>query len=135
MPREYRDYYDAVKRQQEMQELYDEISSMNEVIKSVNIRIHSFAKTYAELEQANEAIIKSMETDSYRTAIFLNEAEREWKSMFQPATKQDEEPHAMKGLPLKATLAGCWKRLSLFLPGRLDRGFLRRNGMRWKCDL
>ena len=102
--REYRDYYDAVKRQQEMQELYDEISSMNEVIKSVNIRIHSFAKTYAELEQANEAIIKSMETDSYRTAIFLNEAEREWKSMFQPATKQDEEPHAMKGLPLKATL-------------------------------
>lgn len=102
--KEYKDFYDAAKREAEMQELYDEINAMDEVVKSVTIRIFTVGKTVAELEDANARVIKSMEADSYRAAIFLNEARQEWQSVYYGSGKQEEAPHALPGLPLKATL-------------------------------
>lgn len=103
--REYKDYYDAAKREEEMQMLFDEINSMDEVIKSVTIRIFTVGKTLAELEEANARIIKSMEADAYRAAIFLNESRQEWRSIYFGAAKQQTEGiHTLPGLPLKATL-------------------------------
>lgn len=102
---EYKDFYDASRREQEMQELYDEINSMDEVVKSVIIRIFTVGKTLAELEDANARVIKSMEADTYRAAIFLNEMQQEWRSVYYGAGKQAQEGmHVLPGLPLKATL-------------------------------
>lgn len=102
--KEYRDFYDAFVREEEMKALYDEINSMGEVIKSVHIRIFAVGKTFAELEESTARIIKSMEADSYRAAVFLNETDREFRSVYQGATEQLKEPHAFPGFPLKATL-------------------------------
>ena len=103
--REYKDFYYAQKREEEMQELYDEINSLDEVVKSIIIRIFTVGKTIAELEEANARIIKSMEADSYRAAIFLNESRQEWRSVYYGIEKQEKEAtHALPGLPIKATL-------------------------------
>lgn len=101
---DFKDFYAADRRQQEMQRLYDEIESMGEVIKSVQIRIFVAAKTLEELEKANERIIGKLESDTYRGAVFLNETETEWKSMYLPETKQQEFPHQVSGFSLPANL-------------------------------
>ena len=75
--REYQEFYDAAKREDEMQILYNEISSMEEVIKSVGIRIFTVGKTREELEDVNARILKKLEADTYRAAIFLNESQAE----------------------------------------------------------
>lgn len=100
----WKELYDAKTRQDEMQKLYNEIESMGEVIKSVQIRIFSAAKTRKELEEANANIIKKIEVDNFRIAVFLNEQRTEWQSMYQPETKQQEFAHQMQGFPLPANL-------------------------------
>ena len=103
--REYQEFYDAAKREDEMQILYNEISSMEEVIKSVGIRIFTVGKTREELEDVNARILKKLEADTYRAAIFLNESQQEWRSVYYGAEKQLQKGvHALPGLPLKATL-------------------------------
>ena len=88
-----------------MQILYNEISSMEEVIKSVGIRIFTVGKTREELEDVNARILKKLEADTYRAAIFLNESQQEWRSVYYGAEKQLQKGvHALPGLPLKATL-------------------------------
>lgn len=104
MANDFRNFYDADRRQKEMQRLYDEIESMGEVIKTIQIRIFTAAKTRAELEEANANIIKKLEADSYRGAVFLNETETEWRSIYLPETKQQELPHQIQGIPLQANL-------------------------------
>lgn len=101
--KEYKDFYDAAVREEEMKKLYDEINSLGEVIKSIEIRIFAVAKTRMELENSVAGIIKNLEADNYRAAVFLNESERDWKSVYQSATKQVKEPHAITGFPLKAS--------------------------------
>lgn len=102
--KEYKDYYDAEVREEEMKALFDEINSMGEVMKSISIRIFAVGKTREELEASVGSIIKSLEADSYRAAVFLNESSREWRSVYLPATEQEKAPHALPGFPLKATL-------------------------------
>lgn len=102
--REYKDFYDAERREMEMRKLYEELQSMDEVVKSVVIRIFTVGKTLQELEDANARVIKSLEADMWRAAVFLNESAQEWRSVYRSAEKQMKEPHALPGLPLKATL-------------------------------
>lgn len=102
--REYKDFYDAEKRGKEMQRLYDELNSMDEVIKTVVIRIFTVGKTMQELEDATANVLRSLEADTYRAALFLNETAQEWRSVYRGAGRQEEEAHILPGLPLKATL-------------------------------
>ncbi|MEF9839447.1 MAG: hypothetical protein RR869_08725 [Lachnospiraceae bacterium] len=101
---DFKDFYNAERRQKEMQKLYDEIESMGEVIKSAQIRIYVAAKTWNKLEDAMERIIKEVESNTYRGAVFLNETETEWKAMYLPETKMQEFPHQIHGIPLPANL-------------------------------
>lgn len=103
--KEYKDFYDAATREKEMQILYNEIASMNEIIKSIHIRIYTAAKTFSELEEANANIIKKLEGDTYRAAIFLNESRQEYKSMYIGTENQKKQNnHLMPELPIKSTL-------------------------------
>ena len=62
-------------------------------------------KTREELEDVNARILKKLEADTYRAAIFLNESQQEWRSVYSGAEKQLQKGvHALPGLPLKATL-------------------------------
>jgi len=103
MARNHAEFYDADKRQLEMQKLYDEIDSMGEVIKTVNIRIYVAELTIQKLETSVARIISNLESSTYRSAIFLNETESEWQARWMSAEKQLKElPHQVSGIPLTA---------------------------------
>ena len=103
--KDYSAYYNAESREKEMQKLFDEISSMGEVIKAILIRIFVAAKTKQALEERAAKIIKSLEDGrQYRAGIFINEQEQEWKSIFYRMRDQQKEAHTIEALPIKSTL-------------------------------
>ena len=103
--KDYSTYYNAAAREEEMRKLFNEISSLGEVIKSISMRIFVAAGTKSELEDRVARIIKALEEGSqYRAAIFINEQKQEWKSFFYGLTEQKKEPHALNGFPMKSTL-------------------------------
>lgn len=103
--KDYSAYYNAEAREIEMRHLFDEISSMGEVMKSISVRIFVAAKTKQALEERVAKTIKSLEDGrQYRAAVFVNEQEQEWKSIFYKMAMQKKEPHAIEGFPMKATL-------------------------------
>ena len=102
--KDYNAYYNAQALEEEMKQLFDEISSLGEVMKSISIRIFIAAKTKKELEEQVAKVIKSLEAINYRAAVFVNETEQEWKSAYLGFTAQSKAPHTLPGFPMKATL-------------------------------
>lgn len=98
--RNHQERYNAARRAKELEQLYDEISRMGEVIKVCDIRIFVKSRTLEGLDEKCEEIINNLEGDSYRTATLLNEQKSEWKSMFEPYEKTHTRPFTMKGLAL-----------------------------------
>lgn len=96
----YLEYYDSEKRKQDLQALYDSISSFGEVIKMCDFRIFIKARTLAELEEQTEEIVKELDGDSYKVTALLNEQKSEWLSFYEPYTKHHERSYTMKGLAL-----------------------------------
>ncbi|MFV0527185.1 MAG: VirB4 family type IV secretion system protein [Lachnospiraceae bacterium] len=102
---DFREFYDAEKREEEMKRLFDEIDTMGEVVKSVQIRIYAAAMTRAKLENRIEEILKALESDSYRAALCFNEERREWQSIYYPESKMQEiAPHQMSGFAMSGML-------------------------------
>lgn len=97
---DYQEIYDARKRQHQLQMMYDEVKSMGEVVKMMHFRLFVSGKSLVGLEEKCGDIMKNLETDEFLPTIMLNEGKREWKSMFQPYSRQMKEPFAMKGLSL-----------------------------------
>lgn len=106
----HQDRYEAQKRYQELQQLYDEISRMGEVIKVVDVRIFVKAKTLQSLEEKCEEILNSLEGDSYRATTLLFEQKEEWQSLFSSSSSTHLRPFTMKGLNLTS------KQLAIGLP-------------------
>lgn len=98
--KDYMELYDARLRQQELQDMYDELTSMGEVVKEVDIRLYVSGRNLVELDERCEQIIKDLEADSYMTATMLNEGKREWQAMFEPFQVQHSKPFSMKAHPL-----------------------------------
>lgn len=96
----YLEYYDSEKRKQDLQALYDNISSFGEVIKLCDFRIFVKGRTLEELEEKTEEIMKDLEGDSYRITALLNEQKDEWLSLYQSYTDYHNRSYTMKGLAL-----------------------------------
>lgn len=96
----FSEVYDADTRRQELQMMYDELSSMGEVMKSIDLRIFVKGRNLVELDERCESIIKRLESDSFMATTFLNEGKREWQSLFEPANIQQKKPFAMKMHPM-----------------------------------
>lgn len=97
----YAEYYDAEARESELMQLYNEISSMGEVVKMLQVRIFVYEKTKEKLERRVEQIINELDTGDYKAAIFLNEADMEWKSQYLPYRKQLKNG-SFEGNPFKS---------------------------------
>lgn len=98
---------DAQTRYQELVALYDEISRMGEVVKSVTARIFLSAPTIEQLDKNVQGILNYLEGSEYKGAVFLNESRNEWLSVFRSASKQKETEYYRDGQPvLSKTLAG-----------------------------
>ena len=96
----YEELYDAQKRSRELQDLYDNLSRLGEVIKLVDFRIFVKGKTLAELEERCKEITKNLEGDSYKVTTLLNEQKTEFMSLFEPYKITHDRSFMLKGLAL-----------------------------------
>ena len=97
---DYQTIYSSQQRQIMLQSLYDEITSMGEVVKMVHIRLYVSGRSLVMLEEKVGQIMKFLEGNEFKPTVLLNEGEREWKALFQPYEIQAREPFTMKGLTL-----------------------------------
>ncbi len=88
---DFQEKYDAKQRFQEMEQLFDEINSMGEIVKLLHIRIFVADRSWVALENKVKNLMTKLESNGYRTTIYLNEGKREWTSMFKPYREQEKE--------------------------------------------
>jgi GTPase SAR1 family protein len=98
--KDYLEVYDATMRQQELEMLLGELSEMGEIIKMTDFRLFLPSRKQVDMEDKADNIIKNLEGDNYMCSCFLNEGEREWKSIFEPYKKSHLKAFSMKGFPL-----------------------------------
>lgn len=96
----YIDLYNADKRKQELQFLFDELARMGEVIKLCDFRIFVKGKTLAEMEEKCSEIIKNLDSEGYKITTLLNEQNKEIKSLYNPYSNIHSDFFTMKGLSL-----------------------------------
>lgn len=102
--KDFAELYDADKRLGEMKRMFDEISSYNEIVKLIHIRIFVADRSFAALEKRIKNIMDKLETDSaFLTTIYLNEAKNEWQSMYRPYKRQKKEVFFPYGQSMTAT--------------------------------
>ncbi|MFR7893015.1 MAG: hypothetical protein ACLU38_01945 [Dysosmobacter sp.] len=100
--RDYNALYDAQKRQAELQQLYDELERMGEVMKICDFRIFLQAQTLAELEEKAKELQDNLDASGYKNTVLLGEQKTEWQSLYEPFALTHAKPVTMKGLSLTA---------------------------------
>lgn len=98
--KDYEEAYDASKRKQELEALYDNISRLGEVIKLCDFRIYVKAKSVASLEEQTDEIIKNLEGEGYKVTTMLNEQKREFESLLENYQQSHSKPFYIRGLAL-----------------------------------
>lgn len=98
--KDFEEMYDASKRQQQLQAMYDEVQSMGEVVKMLHMRIFVSDKSLAALERKCGEIAKELEGNEFLPTVLLNEGKREFMSLTQSYTTQMKERFAIPGLSL-----------------------------------
>ena len=102
--KDFEELYDAEKRLGEMKRMFDEISSYNEIVKLIHIRIYVADRSFEALERRIKNIMDKLETDSgWLTTIYLNETKNEWMSMYRPYKRQKQELFFPYGQSMTAT--------------------------------
>lgn len=88
---------DARNRLNELQTLFDEINSFEEIIKLVHIRLFVSSPTKENLEKNIASIITKLHGKGFKGAVFLGEHKAEWMSMFQSYNEQKKNEYARYG--------------------------------------
>lgn len=102
--KDFAEMYDADKKFQEMKRMFDEITSYNEIVKLIHVRIFVADRSFDSLEKRIKNIMDKLETDSgFLTTIYLNEAKNEWMSMYRPYRRQKQELFFPYGQSMTAT--------------------------------
>lgn len=91
--------HDAEHQYRRMKNLYDELETMDEVMKSIHIRIYISAKTFFDLENRTKHIMTYLETSGYRNSVFLNEGKSEWDSRLLSMSEQSDH-FQIPGIPI-----------------------------------
>lgn len=90
----------------ELDELYNQITK-GEVMKRVHLRAYVKGKTLEELEINVRNVLEELESYNFRGAVFLNEQEWEWESLFTSYSNQLDYANKRKGKEIPSTtLAG-----------------------------
>lgn len=96
----FQEQYDAKKRFAEMEQLFDEINSLGEVIKLVHVRIFIADSSWEDLEDKIKSMKAQLESNAFLGTIFMNETKAEWTSMLKSYRRQEEERFFTYGQPL-----------------------------------
>lgn len=75
----------------DLQQLYNEVSRMNQIMKLIHVRLYVAGRTIEEVENNAKEIMKYLESNGYKSAVFLNETQHEWQSMFYPVGISNSE--------------------------------------------
>lgn len=99
---------DAYTHRSDMEEVYEQVANQGELIKEIICRIYVSSQTKEDLDSRVAKIRKYLEGNEYKSAVFLNEGEYEWKSMYNSYKRQQLLPNKRNGFPVSATtLAGA----------------------------
>ena len=94
----------------DLETLYNEVSRMNQVMKLIHVRLFVSGRTISEVENNAKEIMNHLESNGYKSAVFLNECQHEWQSMFYPVGVSNAEAakiYARNGQPCTSSaLAG-----------------------------
>lgn len=96
----FQESYDAKRRFEELENLYDEISNLGEVVKLIHVRIFIADSSWESLEDKVKNIKAQLESNGYLGAMYLNETKTEWTSMIKPYQRQAQERFFTYGQPL-----------------------------------
>ena len=97
---------DAQARYIELSNLYDQLTSMGEIVKLLRTRIFVAERTQAELEDRLSTCLGYLESNGYKGTVSLNESKYEWASLYLPYSQQDKLPNRRYGQPvISETLA------------------------------
>lgn len=94
------DMRDAEQKYQELDRMYEEISSMGEIVKIITIRMLVSGRTVDETDKEVKRFLNYLESNGYKAAVFLNESRAEWKSMYQTYSEQQETEYKRYGQPI-----------------------------------
>jgi hypothetical protein len=98
---------DAEQHYKLLRDMLTSVKTQGEVIKLIQCRLYISGRTKAEVDERVAAVIKDLESDDYRAAVFLSETEFGFKALFQPYHEQIKERNKRVGNPLPAiSLAG-----------------------------
>ena len=98
---------DAEQSYKLLRDMLTSIKTQGEVIKLIQCRLYVCGRTMTEVDQRVADVIKSLEGDDFRAAVFLYETEFGYKALFQPYHEQVKERNKRIGNPLPAlSLAG-----------------------------
>lgn len=96
----------ATRKYYQLEELFNEVDGLGEIVKLITVRIFVAGKTKAETEDILAKLFDYLDNHSYRSAVFLNENENEWASMYRSYTEQMESRFKRSGQPVTSgTLA------------------------------
>lgn len=93
----YVDENDAKTKFQMMDNLLQEISKMNEVVKIIDTRIFVADRTWIGLEEKIKEIKTKTDNQGYKAYINLNETRDDWMSMNNTYTQQQKNREAVEG--------------------------------------
>lgn len=82
------DRIDAQKIYDQLTQVYEAMTALGEVMKSIHIRVFVYAPTFHALEDRISEILNEIQAKGYKAAVFLNESEYEWRSLYLPYTEQ-----------------------------------------------
>lgn len=94
----------AQKRYSELKELFDEVDDFGEVVKLITIRVFITGQTYDEIDKKAKDVINVLAEKNFKAAIFLNEGENEWKSMYRTYEQQRNTVYKRDGQALQSNL-------------------------------
>lgn len=101
------DRQDAAREVYRLNVIYDEISSMHEIVKNIRVRLYVSAPTYVYLEERVADIRDELDAVGYKCSVNLNEGEYEWRSLFLPYSEQNNLINVRPGQPFfSETLGG-----------------------------
>src|SRR5699024_8976885 len=100
------DRMDAQRSYQEMEDLYQQISEMGEVIKLLHIRLFVASPTIWRLERKVEKAITRLNSIGFKGEICLNKSYYEWLSVFLPHEQHIKFPNQRSGQGLSAIPLG-----------------------------
>ena len=83
----------------DLEQLYNEVSRMNQVMKLIHVRLYVSGRTVEEVENNAKEIMNHLESNGYKSAVFLNETQHEWQSMFYPVSVSNAEAAKMYARP------------------------------------